>query len=183
MELTVVIGNGESRIGFDLSKLDGHITYGCNALYRDYNPTYLVACDRLMVEEIVDRGKAVYTRDKWKNDFKDYPFVKYLPRLPYSGQLRADQEDNWGTGMYAAYLASLKRPKKTYLLGFDHHITTVRVNNVYKGTNCYIPKETKAVNTSYWTYQLGHLRGIYPDIDYVHVTDHNILLEACHMRA
>ena len=32
-----IIGNGESRIGFDLYSLPQD-TYGCNALYRDYEP-------------------------------------------------------------------------------------------------------------------------------------------------
>ena len=48
----VVIGNGPNRLGFDLNLLkkpQGLLgattvqTYGCNALYRDYNPDFLVA--------------------------------------------------------------------------------------------------------------------------------------------
>jgi hypothetical protein len=35
------IGNGESRKGFDLESLRKHGTiYGCNAIYRDFMPSF-----------------------------------------------------------------------------------------------------------------------------------------------
>lgn len=48
-----IIGNGPSRKNFDLKKLQasGQI-YGCNALYRDFTPTYLVSVDAKMSKEI-----------------------------------------------------------------------------------------------------------------------------------
>ena len=47
-----IIGNGESRIGFDLYSLPQD-TYGCNALYRDYEPDYLIVVDQMMYKEIL----------------------------------------------------------------------------------------------------------------------------------
>ena len=42
-----IIGNGQSRQGFDLESLRGKgTTYGCNAVYRDFTPDYLVSLDR-----------------------------------------------------------------------------------------------------------------------------------------
>ena len=53
MERAFIIGNGKSRIGFDLNQLRGKGTiYGCNALYRDFMPDVLVATDDRMREEI-----------------------------------------------------------------------------------------------------------------------------------
>ena len=47
------IGNGESRIGFDLEKLRPHgKIYGCNAIYRDFTPDILCASDQSMCKEI-----------------------------------------------------------------------------------------------------------------------------------
>ena len=48
-----IIGNGKSRDGFDLEQLrpHGHI-YGCNALYRDFAPDYLIAIDDPIAREI-----------------------------------------------------------------------------------------------------------------------------------
>ena len=53
------IGNGESRIGYDLDKLKpyGKI-YGCNAMYRDYTPDVLCAVDMGIMHEIYNSGYA-----------------------------------------------------------------------------------------------------------------------------
>ena len=53
MERAFVIGNGLSRVGFDLNTLRGKGTiYGCNALYRDFMPDVLIATDDKIREEI-----------------------------------------------------------------------------------------------------------------------------------
>jgi len=79
-----VIGNGESRRGFDLNKLRSlGTTIGCNALYRDFDPDYLISVDRAMVEEICRSGYAdshrVVVNDRWYNDFKHHLGVQSLP--------------------------------------------------------------------------------------------------------
>ena len=41
-----LIGNGESRKGFNLDTLKPHgKIYGCNALYREFTPDVLVSVD------------------------------------------------------------------------------------------------------------------------------------------
>ena len=48
-----VIGNGQTREQFDLERLRGKgTTYGCNAVYRDFDPDYIVSLDRIISEEI-----------------------------------------------------------------------------------------------------------------------------------
>ena len=56
-----VIGNGNSRKHLDLYELSkrGKIV-GCNALYRDYKPTYLITHDSYLLHEI---GSSTYTVD------------------------------------------------------------------------------------------------------------------------
>ena len=50
----IVIGNGPSRHGLDLHKLkESAAIYGCNALYRDFQPDFLFANDQDMVLEIL----------------------------------------------------------------------------------------------------------------------------------
>ena len=54
--LGFVIGNGESRRGYDLTKLkEFGPVYGCNALYRDFIPDVLVAVDEAMIKEIKEK--------------------------------------------------------------------------------------------------------------------------------
>ena len=52
-KVAFIIGNGPSRTKFDIASLKGLGTiYGCNALYRDFTPDYLVAIDPPIIKEI-----------------------------------------------------------------------------------------------------------------------------------
>ena len=75
------IGNGESRIGFDLEKLRPHgKIYGCNAIYRDFMPDVLTAVDHGIMHEVYHAGVAqkipCYFRDWTK-----VPAMTYEPML------------------------------------------------------------------------------------------------------
>ena len=53
------IGNGTSRLGFDLNKLKGKGTImGCNALYREFKPDVLVCVDNGIMHEAYQTGIA-----------------------------------------------------------------------------------------------------------------------------
>jgi hypothetical protein len=49
--MLTIVGNGPSRLKYDLNKLDRW--WGCNAIYRDYTPDLLFAADIPMQNEIV----------------------------------------------------------------------------------------------------------------------------------
>ena len=51
MDTAYIIGNGPSRRDLMLDTLPG-ITFGCNALYRDFAPDYLVSGDSRILKEI-----------------------------------------------------------------------------------------------------------------------------------
>ena len=76
------IGNGESRLGYDLNKLRkyGKI-YGCNALYRDFMPDVLTAVDHGIMHEIYHAGVAqkipCYFRDWTKVPAMTYETMLY----------------------------------------------------------------------------------------------------------
>ena len=89
------IGNGESRIGFDLNKLRPHGNiYGCNAIYRDFMPDVLIAVDYGIMHEIYHANVAqkipCYFRDWTK-----VPAMTYESML-YGGmnKLEADEHIN-----------------------------------------------------------------------------------------
>ena len=53
----IIIGNGPSRHGLDLHSLrESAAIYGCNALYRDFQPDFLFANDVNMMTEILQSG-------------------------------------------------------------------------------------------------------------------------------
>ena len=59
MKRVFCIGNGESRLGFDLEKLRIHgKIYGCNAIYRDFMPDVLTAVDQGIMHEVYHAGIA-----------------------------------------------------------------------------------------------------------------------------
>ena len=77
MKRIFCIGNGESRVGFDLERLRKLGTiYGCNAIYRDFLPDVLVAVDHGIMHEIYHDGIAqkipCYFRDWTKVPFMMY---------------------------------------------------------------------------------------------------------------
>ena len=53
MGIAYIIGNGPSRKGLDLDSLEG-TTFGCNALFRDYSPDYLISGDSTIIKEICE---------------------------------------------------------------------------------------------------------------------------------
>ena len=69
-DIAFVLGNGKSRLNADLNILKDHgVIYGCNALYREFEPDYLVAVDVKMINEIIDSGYHK-RREVWTNPNK-----------------------------------------------------------------------------------------------------------------
>lgn len=158
-----IIGNGESRRGFDLSPLKSFSTViGCNAIHRDYVTEYLVCADRHMCQQavnLVGKGTTIFTRDKWSDQFANWPNVRKLPDLPYSGDKRQDEPFHWGTGPYAGVLGLTFKPKAIFMLGFDLYSSDKSTpNNMYTGSEGYTYIK-RAVDPSYWIYQFHKLMG------------------------
>ena len=161
---SLVIGNGESRQDLNISLLiDNYTTIGCNAVHRDIDVDHLVCCDQRMVREAVENsvGK-IYTRENWADTFKKFPQVFRVPDLPYTGLLRMDQPFHWGSGSYAVLLAATLSDNIS-LIGFDLYGTNNCVNNVYKNTANYSEADKRAVDPTYWIYQISKVFSLYPD--------------------
>ena len=61
MERAYIIGNGPSRKDIDLTTLQGR-TFGCNVLYRDFAPDWLLSGDAGVIKEIC---KSKYPEEHW----------------------------------------------------------------------------------------------------------------------
>jgi len=160
-----IIGNGESRIGFDLYALPQD-TYGCNALFRDYEPDYLVVVDQKMYQEIAQSGygekNTVYTN---RNNMKKYGGVSHLiPHNPHKG-----------TGTTAVHIALNDGHTNLFLLGFDNDANTVN-NNVYKNTNAYNDEQT-VVHQTVWGKQIFDIMKARPDVKFTFVEGNQYLPE------
>jgi len=132
-EPAFIIGNGLSRKDFNLNRLVGQgCTFGCNALYRDFTPDYLVAIDDKIIEEITQ---------------SDYPMNRFI--VPPNEEQYEPAEHNpnrprSNAGMNACFEAIKKDFKTLYLFGFDFILEDqISVKNIYDGSDCYGP-ETRA---------------------------------------
>jgi len=171
-----VIGNGESRSGFDLYSLEwlGE-SIGTNAVHRDFIPNYLVCCDRRMVSEAVNNNykNPLYTRPDWRKNFSYWQNVRELPELPYKGDKRIDDPFQWGSGGHALNLACTMNPKFVVMLGFDLYSTDKLFNNIYKSTENYNDDTKPATDPSYWIYQTAKLFELYPNTKFLQIQPDN----------
>lgn len=133
-EYGFVLGNGTSRKSIDPKKLQQYgKVYGCNALYREFDPDYLVAVDVKMILEIDKQKYQMNNPNVWTNQNKAY---KKLQGFNYFKPSKG-----WSSGPTALHLATQYMPnyKKIFILGFDYaglENNTI-VNNVYAGTPNY----------------------------------------------
>lgn len=152
----LVLGNGTSRRKINLNSIYEE-KIGCNAIFRDYYVEHLVCCDKRLVKQALPHHSNIYTRDRWNKDFNVNP----LPMLPYKGKDRKDEPIHWGSGPYAVLL-SATLSDKLKLIGFDLYGLNNNVNNIYSGTEGYDTKQAKAVDHSYWVYQIGKVFENFP---------------------
>jgi hypothetical protein len=161
MTISFVLGNGTSRAGVNLNtlRLNGKI-YGCNALYREFDPDYLISVDQKMVLEIQESNYQK-THSVWTNVGKE---VIYDDGFNYF-----DPPLKWSSGSCALHLASSHNPSKIFILGFDFLGNKGKFNNVYSDTRNY--KSSKEMETYYgnWLKQVRHVITTNPSITYYRV--------------
>ena len=152
-----IIGNGESRIGFNLYSLPQD-TYGCNALYRDYEPDYLIVVDQHMYKEIANSNygekNIVYTN---RNNMKKIGGNCHLiPHNPYLG-----------AGTTAMHIAIHDGHTHLFCIGFDCNVDGPNAN-VYKDTSCYNDSKTTVYQTV-WGKQIFQIMKSNPNISFTFV--------------
>ena len=71
------------------------------------------------------------------------------------------------------YLACQEGVSDVYMLGFDLSSYDEPLNNIYKGTDNYLPEESKGFNVDNWLVQLIEIFKNFPDTQFHWVDDHN----------
>ena len=127
MNPAVIIGNGVTRKHIDLTKVKGQAPlYGCNALYREFMPDFLVAIDDGMIEEI-------QTRLPLKN------CQAIIPEEHHRYEENTGRRNN--AGMIAMKSAIDHGHDVLYCLGFDFILSgDISVDNIFKNTDNYGPE-------------------------------------------
>ena len=168
-----VIGNGPSRLNFDLTTIGRKMTtYGCNALYRDYIPNYLISMDFFMVDEILK-----------KNIHKQCSlYTQHVNSIDLLAEQGEPINFFWGfretndSGNSALRLALQHDNDVTYMIGFDYNNGGQGLPNVYSGTpnycndNLYLAPDMK-INE--WRQRLNKILREYPNKKVVRVNGNN----------
>lgn len=143
--IAFVLGNGVSRLTANLFSLKQYGTlYGCNALYREFEPDHLIAVDVKMINEIIDSDYHK-THSVWTNKNKGVKTFENINILnPHKG---------WSSGPTALWLSTLHEFNEIYILGFDYQGIQGKVNNVYAGTNNYKKQGLPATFFGNWSAQ------------------------------
>jgi hypothetical protein len=231
MTTHLVYGNGESR---PRELLDGNfITWGCNAIYRDFMLDNLVVIDYPMQQEVYESDYPMKNKC-WFADWEVLP-AGFLPDAIISGWndpvyespkkdrhscvvqgktketveenlqemlqhspdldvedfkrkagkdvglyitwveeyndkvINIDYPKGWSAGNTALYLACKYGATEIYMLGFDGSDYNKPINNVYKGSNNYLPENSRGFNPVNWNNQFKMIQRDFPNVQFYKV--------------
>lgn len=158
-----VLGNGKSRLTLNLEGLRGRGTIiGCNALYREFEPDFLVAVDVKMVNEIISAGYQK-THQVWTNPNKGI--------MSKSGVNFFAPHKGWSSGPTALWFACTQGHKNVYIFGFDYQGLDGKFNNVYADTFNYKKSADSATYFGNWLNQTEKTIKEYRTINFFRVAD------------
>jgi hypothetical protein len=163
MQRAFVLGNGTSRLQVNCQYLTQYGTvYGCNAIYRDFLPDYLIAVDRKMLDELkendVQNLTSVWTNSRHNNQYPNFNFIE-----PSKG---------WSSGPTALWLASNHDYDEIYILGFDYQGTEDNlINNVYASTPNYKDSTASATFYGNWKKQTEAVLSEFKNVKYYRIVD------------
>lgn len=159
-----VLGNGTSRKPIDLTNLKNYgKVYACNAIYRTFDPDYLVAVDVKMILELQKAGYHKKNPNIWTNPqksisrFKEFNFFN-----PSKG---------WSSGPTALWLAAQHKYETIYILGFDYRGLNdgQKFNNIFADTPNYKKSTDGATFFGNWMRQTTNVIKENPHIKFVRV--------------
>jgi len=160
MAAAFVLGNGVSRQAIDLTVLKTlGTTYGCNAIYREFEPDVLISTDVPISERIQHDGYSQththYTRK---------PF-------PDSGARRIAQKYfGFSSGPVAVGQAALDGAVAIYLIGFDMGPTrNGRFNNIYADTEFYKKSSANPTFSGNWVNQIKTIARDFPKTSFFRI--------------
>lgn len=141
IKTAIIIGNGSSRDGVDLERLSKNTTtFGCNALYRDFDADYLCVVDPAMKADI----------DKYNGESSTTLLAASMGEEYEPYFLHPGHPPRNNAGMFAIMKAIEMGFERLYLIGFDFLAfdKTQVLSNMYEDTDCYGPETKTSLHDS-----------------------------------
>jgi len=163
MTVAFVIGNGTSRKDIDLYPLKNYgKVYACNAMFRHFEPHYLVAVDVKMILEI-NQAKWQMENEVWTNPNKQFNGMQ--------GFRYFQPSKGWSSGPTALWLATQHGYEHIYILGFDYQglDSGKKFNNLYADTKNYKKSTEGATFYGNWMRQTKSVVQDFKDIKFTRV--------------
>lgn len=163
-----VLGNGISRLAINAQSLmECGTVYGCNAIYREFAPHYLISVDTKMINEIIQTNYHIYN-EVWTNPNLGILSKKHLNFFnPHRG---------WSSGPTALWFACSQQYREIYILGFDYQGTHGMFNNVYANTQNYKKSSEPATYFGNWLNQTENVIKENKHIKFVRVIEENAFI-------
>ena len=156
--IAFVLGNGKSRLGLDLPQLkEVGTVYGCNALYREFNPHVLVSTDPGISDEIQNAGYA-----KTNTHYTRKP-------IPGKGSIKIDRNFGFSSGPVAMTYAALSTVERIYFAGFDLVGINGKINNIYADTPHYKKSQDKETFYGNWVNQIQGIIKVNPTKRFIRI--------------
>ena len=156
----LIIGNGKSRLVFDLHELNAiFVTYGCNALYRDFIPDHLIAVDIPMIYEILRKNVQKQTKFYIQGHSQ---FDNHVSRNEYK-IIHYAYKEAFDSGNSALLVACQNSHKNIYMIGFDYS-----TDNVYSNTENYNSHSHNSL-PPVWQTRLQRIIDRYSDTNFIRV--------------
>lgn len=168
MNIACVIGNGPSRLSLDLHCINATMTtYGCNALYRDFMPNYLVSMDYDMVKEIIKNKVHYQTSFYTQHENRVDALSETQPINFFWGMSETNDSGN-----SALRLALQNGHEVVYMIGFDYSTSPSTLPNVYVGTQNYVRNHVwpaASMRDEQWVKRLRKILKTFPNQKVVRV--------------
>jgi hypothetical protein len=160
MTTAFCLGNGLSRKQVNPNLLANYgKVYGCNALYREFTPTALIATDKPIASEIQESGYSAKNRFYTRKPIPNMG-AHQVPKKYYGNS----------SGPICAAIACIDQNTKIYLLGYDMGPTLQgRFNNIYADTQHYKKSTQEPTYTGNWVRQLRQVFVDFPAIEFIRV--------------
>lgn len=124
-----IIGNGITRKEFDLSLLADKTTFGCNAIYREFSPSYIIAIDNGPIHEL-----------RFQQNYPQHRIIVPMEDERYeAATYRPHSRRRSNAGMNCMIEAIRRGYDSLYCLGIDFIMKDpeISTDNIFDGTRNY----------------------------------------------